>query len=471
MDTEVNVGIVRPTTGMSRRVPNTTTGTPTKSHTPSTNSQGGGPTAAHESAPLEAAPRPLPTIQHLIGLPVLPTKPLVRQSIVTSGECCEILLMWEWAFGLRSLHRSPAMDKGSYAHSVIRTMAEGGSLGDARDECADKYELVLGDLAQTYGDREAIPPEIVEERTRDLNVGIAVGAEMWRVLRERVKTGQLTIVGTEVAMHGDIRLGSRVIPVAGQADMLFMDRTGRIWVWDFKSATENESVDEWSANAYRRIQPYIYTEYWRQHLPQLETLLDDRQIRYSKPLEVAGFMFGVLAKPTIRRKKGSKNVPAESLEQYVVRVHEWYREQEKAGIVPCALFPLDVASPIPAWHVRRIIRTVERQQHILEQLNSTLYSPPLHALTPHEDGCRTGNIICRYNRLCSDETGRSWRELVAKHYTTRPDPLDSDPTRTRRDGAQTQPKAQSKAQAKVPSKTVVKSPVRVPSKTPRTVRE
>jgi hypothetical protein len=373
----------------------------------------------------------------MLGLPVIPDKPVVRQSLITACEDCPRKMMWQYTFGLRPTSRSQAMDTGSYAHAVLEVLANGGKVGDASDECAGMFKKVMDDVSCQYGnDVNSIPPSTKDQRTEDLNMGIAMGIEGWGVLRPRIESGQLKLIGSEIPIDLKLRLndGTKTgteVQVRGKVDLAFQDLKGKIWPLDFKTAGKNEDLREWGTSANRRIQALLYTECFRQWASPTPKAIWDAELS-----QLTGFLYLVLMKPTIIRKWKS----GQSLEEYVVEAHEWWsgtgkhsdKHDDRKSNPACMVHPVHVPNPLPTWAVRRILALRDEQVRVLERINNPESPIPLWDFTPHERHCKMGNMVCAYNDLCNDEQGKNWKELVGKRYTERPDPLDSDESRNKR---------------------------------------
>ena len=351
------------------------------------------------------------------GINRLTDTPIIRQSLVTAFEDCPRKGILQWAYSLRPYHRASALDRGSYAHHVCRMVVQGQSPEQCAAWAAEAYQAVIRSIARKpdyQDDVRNLSSETLARCTTDMNIGLACGIRAGRMLESRIRTGKLKPLGFEVPLKGEMRLGNTTFEVRGQLDMVFQDAQGRMCPWDLK--TTDEPPAEFGGYMWSKIQPVLYVESLRQQLVQGL----DKGLNLSPSSE---FLAHVVRKPGIKWKsKGSKNVPPQSLADYLAECDEWLdgtgrhadKRLDRQSQPPC-IIPVPVPQPAPSW-----------AEHRVKAVLSYMTAPfRLDSFPPHERHCRD----CQFHGLCSDVTGRTWRDTLSSQFTQDRDPLDSDPSR------------------------------------------
>lgn len=356
----------------------------------------------------------------LLGIPEPRTLrlPVVRQSLVTAYEDCPVKGMFA-RMGVRGYGRSPALDTGGYAHTVIRILATGGSRQDAIDACHASHALMLEDLARhpaSEGSVERIPPDILDDRRKDLNLGIVSGLVAWEPLQRALDAGRAEIIASELSRIAVIPLPAiskgrtpRKIRFKVNADLVLRTQDGTHWLWDLKTADRGSRLSDVFANAFRRVQVWGYWRGYRALYPDVP---------------VGGFYYQGILKPTIVQKRN------QSLDDYIAEIFDWHkgtgRHADKAD--DRAANPTTAVQQLPMHGMTEIPRRIAARMwrtHKQLQLATDL---ELHE--PHERSCYSMGKLCTFAAFCDDTIGNTWRSTFARSFTTDPDPLDSDPTRT-----------------------------------------
>lgn len=345
------------------------------------------------------------------------TLPVVRQSLVTARERCPVYGMFT-RLGIRSYGRSHALDSGSYAHTMVRILATGGTRSDAVDGCITAFNRMLADLAlhPAYsGDVNNISPDTLERLRKDLNIGIVCGLIAWEPIRKALEAGHLRIIGSEFSRIVKLPLPTistgrrvRTIRFKINLDLVFRKADGNIWLWDLKTADKSAPLSEVFANAYRRVQVWGY---WRGY-------------RVLYPSErVAGFQYQGICKPSIIQKRN------QSLDDYIAECFEWHRgigrHADKAAQREHE--PTTLIQPLPMQQFQEIPTQIA--QRLWDTHRFLQQSTDLSLYVPYEQSCHAMGIRCKYADFCDDPSGSTWSSTLRSRFTMDPDPLDSDPTR------------------------------------------
>ena len=138
---------------------------------------------------------------------------------------------------------------------------------------------------------------------------------------------------------------------------------------------------------------------------------------------VNGIIFAVIQRPTIIRKTKRNK---QTLEDYLAEIREWYtatgrhtdKAEERQKTPPVVMYPYALSSlAMPKWLTARV-RAATKWLRVKEAA--------LADVPPRELSCKFGGSVCSFSRLCNDECGGQWPQLIADHFTTAADPLDSN---------------------------------------------
>lgn len=376
-------------------------------------------TPTTDDAAPQRAPR-APDIASWVGegttIQRLNTKPVIRQSTVTAFEDCPRKGLLQWAYCLRPYHRADALDKGNYAHGVLRLLIEGKTLDEVVDWCRYTHDKIVADVARhpLYDGKVAnVPDETQRKYTKNMNIGLATGHRAFTVIDPLIQDGTLTVVATEVPLKGKLKIGNLEFDYAGQVDLLFKTPLGDMYPLDLKTTDEPPNI--YAENLWSRLQRFLYPEALRQGLG------GDIAKKYVS--KVKGFLPLVCMKPGIIQKKATKSTEQESTRDYLKRCNDWLDGTgeyvkfalDRRANPPVALLPPMTYDAVPRWVARRI-GTVLQYMTLPTLVDN---------FPPHERHCGD----CLFRRMCKDETGSTWKRYVAENLTQTPDPLDSDPSR------------------------------------------
>lgn len=341
--------------------------------------------------------------------------PVIRQSLVTAFEDCPRKGILQWAYALRPYHRASALDKGNYAHVACRMAVEGKSIKAVEAWCQNTYQEVVRDIASKpeYRDNpDNVPVGVLDDRTKDMNIGLATGLRAARLLTEQIDKGLLRPLGFEVPLAGRLNIHGLEFDFAGQVDMPFADNNDYYYPFDLKTTDLMPTI--FASYFWSKIQPPLYVAAMRQGLAG-DVVPDTTR--------VGGFLPLIIQKPTIRQKKGRGSTPPQSLEDYLLECEEAWdgtgrhegKRLDRQSSPPFVLHPPIAGGPTPLSVRTRVERVLDYMSRPLELDNF-----------PH---CERHCQDCAYSRICYDTTGRNWRDTINQHFTQAPDPLDSDPTR------------------------------------------
>lgn len=344
--------------------------------------------------------------------------PVVRQSTVNARERCPIYGLFT-RLGIRPYGRSQALDTGSYAHTIVRILATGGTRQDGIDACQTAFNRMLEDLANhpIYGGNvNNISPDTLADRRLDLNKGIVSGIIAWEPVRAALDARTIDVAASELSQIVKLPLPSistgkraRVIRFKVNLDLVFRKPDGTIWLWDLKTADANASLDEVFANAYRRAQTWGY---WRGY----RVLHPDAQVH--------GFQYQGVCKPSIKQKQ------KQTLDDYIAECFEWHKGTGRHAdkLDKRSASPTTRLQPLPMSHVTEIPTQIALrlwETHRFLRMTTDLSQYP-----PHEQSCHSMGSRCKFANFCDDPTGKTWSSTLRSSYTMEPDPLDSDPSRT-----------------------------------------
>jgi len=387
-----------------------------------------------------AAPNPAPTEVKVLGLPILNTDVVVRQSAIKSYEKCPRYGFYSSAMGLRPRRRSKGRDEGSYFHHCFRVLAETrGDLDAAKARLKELYDAVIAYTSQYRGD---LTDREKAEMSQSASLGLAGAVRLWGQLNKAIKNKTLSIVGVEKVIKLPIGLAKRSPlskdPDVGtafrpdhqvQIDMILEDHRGRWWPWDHKYIGTKPS--DYTQPAPYAIQAHIYTACLRRDFPDKE---------------IPGFLYGLVQKPTCRRKGMTTPGKTQTIEDYYLEIDEWYEGKgrwkkaatDRKSSPPIVIHQQAIPYDLPEGIVRRILAYVESASRVSvfveavragAHVSGTGGHDVLSDLFPRHDGaCQLGNIKCDMLPICAAHP-KDRHSLVSKAYTQDPDPMDSDPNR------------------------------------------
>lgn len=337
-------------------------------------------------------------IDSLLGLsPLKNYQQRNRQSLVNARESCSRKGLFNQAFGLRTIHRRRGLDESSYAHIALQLFAKGLSSSEVSAQI-DKYLRIV---CQQSKETDA------KDRAQDACVGLFLGEYAWKKLKVKLDQGTFKILHVEYPLNQTIHVGlveSKAdlpqltsIPVQGQIDMILQGDDGSIWFWDSKFI--GMSPMEATADLRNSLQPFMY--------------LKAGSLQLGKP--VAGFIFGLVMKPGLRRRGMGSRGELESLPDYIKRCEDKLVLNEESD-PPFVLYSHKITRQEEDECLARLLRHVTA----MEKCRNHFHFPPTGS------SCRQGNMTCEFLPLCSRDP-RQWYTTihVDKLYTTERDPLDS----------------------------------------------
>lgn len=358
-----------------------------------------------------AAPQDLP---QLLALPAPKLRSLkVSQSLVTTMEFCPRKALLSYGFNLRKVGRPSAADQGSYAHRVIQASVQPPSATGGSDyrlrgriSCESLLDSVERDQAEFYSAGSAsldvIPSELRARLKRDMEIGYVTGLQASALLRSYEASKLFTFEAAELPLGAVLHLqmipGKRPvrIPCSGQADIIARDAKDGVWILDLKTLDAKKSGASWAATSSRRVQPWLYTNMLRAMHPEWN---------------VHGFLVLLVKRPNIKLKK------AQSLEDYIKEVSEWYvatgRHADKAEARkrdPAVQFlPLRVPFAAPTEIAKRLIAVIRQ-----------LRRPINTAEWPTRETCEAHYSLCPYAPICAGDEVPA--VVVHRDYSTALDP-------------------------------------------------
>lgn len=365
--------------------------------------------------------------------------PVLGSTALKAREKCERSWLFSTVYGLRSVWRSKGRDEGSYLHHAapILFLTPGN---EARRVAAADSRLsvlqndVLEDLAVLQDRDPADKDDPSVEQSHARAMGLAMAVRLYRELSPQIMTGQLRIVGAEMEFTttADALCRSVGIPLDGidptipvpiQVDLIVeVPSEGGVWLVDFKS--EGESPMDAVAGYTYSVQSALYTAVVRLMRP-------DWRVR--------GFLHVVIRKPTIRRKGLSQGTP-EPINDYIERCMDFWdgsgAHLSRRAELPGNPSVLVHSQPVSQFLLPSMYTRIADYLAIVSAYRSIPRSP--ESYPERESACRVGNMKCDFRALCTAPAAE-WAGIASRRYTSKPDPLDSNPNR--RDAAKRKPSA------------------------------
>lgn len=351
-----------------------------------------------EVIPFLEAPRIHPSYWKQLGLEVrdVPIRSTARKRFLT----CPRRFMWEERLGLVPRGEySAALEIGSFFHELVAPLYQGMPLENLGRLVHEKVGEIYSRLEEVVDSTGMLPngltiSEQLDRVEKDIKMSAALVAVFGKYLPPSELLKSYDVVSVEQVYA--IKVPRLAVPLVVQPDVLLRNKkTGRYWIVDHKTTSEDMENRTMVLN-------------W-EFQPQLYAFVVHHYLKAENPdAVVGGYIHNVIRKPSIRQKQ------TETFDQYIDRVHDWFREQSETNPEnpPLSQSTVPITGPIATEEF--LAQVYMTGKACTAELN-------LGRFHKNEAACfgMYGRRPCPFLQLCATErTGlRDWPRFIKENFS------------------------------------------------------